>query len=253
MEKHPHWAAELLLSVLNTSFTADRLLANPEVTTDPDNDGGYLLGEKVAANVVAHRRTLPQRRYTNLEEVLSVPGLGPDKLDDLLRNFSTPADEAFQSALFAGPLGENWRLTPVTIPFRDDAGINAATAGLDVLRRHVARAWAELRGEDSPNGAILRLRDAYVLTYEEGHLGSFAFAQWWYYFDQDNWFSFEQIRLLCENYLGHHRNARRNMHYCVVQPYGIQPLNMADRSLLIPVVINYAERKLTVWGAELLD
>ncbi|MEL7159624.1 MAG: hypothetical protein AAFN92_02610 [Bacteroidota bacterium] len=253
MEKHPHWAVERLLSFLNTSFTAERLLDNPAVTTDPDGDGGYLIGEKVAANIVTHRRSLPRRRYTNLDEVLSVPGLGEDKLDDLLRNLSTPADEAFQTALFAGPLGENWRVTPATIPFRDDAGIIAATAGLDVLRRHVARAWAELRGEEDPQAAILRLRDAHVLTYEEGHLGSFAFAQWWYYFDQDNWFSFERMRLLCETYLGHHGNAPRNMHFCVVQPYGGHPLNMADRDLLIPVVLNFAEWKITVWGAELFD
>ncbi|MEM9259092.1 MAG: hypothetical protein AAGA62_05560 [Bacteroidota bacterium] len=250
--KHPDWVLTRLLGFLNYSFSADRLLSAPELKDDPNSgaEGGYVIGEKVAQNIITHRRSLPTRRYTSTEDILSVPGLGQDKLNDLLHSFSTSADQAYLEALRSGPIGENWDLFTPSVTFRDDKSYNAATAGLDVLGRKVAQLYAQtynLKERD----IIPKFRAAYVATHAEPHPASFPFAHWWYYFDQDNWFSFEQMRLLCEKYLGHHWG--NDLQLCLFHFYNDSPLNSIWHRDVVPVVLNPAERKMTLWGAQLND
>ncbi|MEM9528804.1 MAG: hypothetical protein AAGA31_19495 [Bacteroidota bacterium] len=250
--KHPDWVLTRLLGFLNYSFSADRLLSAPELKDDPDSgpEGGYAIGEKVAQNITDHRRSLPTRRYTSTEDILSVPGLGQDKLNDLLHSFSTSADEAYTNALRRGPIGENWELTATTVSFRDDIQYRAATAGLDLLKIQAARLYAQAN-KLQERTTIPQFRSAYVATQAEAHPASFAFAQWWYYFDQDNWFSFEQMRLLCEKYLSHHWGD--DLSLCLFHFYNDTPLNSIWHRDVVPVVLNPAERKMTLWGVQLND
>lgn len=250
--KHPDWVLTRLLGFLNYSFSADRLLSAPELKDDPDSgaEGGYVIGQTVAQNIINHRRSLPTRRYTSAEDILSVPGLGQDKLNDLLHSFSTSADEAYTTTLRSGPIGENWELTATTVSFKKEEQYLAATAGLDLLSIQVARLYAQAKGLQERD-TIPQFRAAYVATHAEAHPASFAFAHWWYYFDQDNWFSFEQMRLMCEQYLSHHWG--NDLCLCLFHFYNDTPLNSIWHTEIIPVVLNPAERKITVWGAQLND
>jgi len=250
---HPHWALPRLLTFLNRARTTEVILEAPELTDDPASGGenGYVIGEKVAQNILTHRSRLPRRRYLSEEDILSVPGLGQDKLNDLLHSFSVSADEAFIAALRAGPIGENWELTPHTINYRNDEAYFLSTAGLDRLALTIADQVAATRRITKNEAAVL-CRSAYVATHEEAHIASFPFAQWWYYFDQDNWFSFEQIRLLCENYLGHYQGDK-SIKLCMFHSYNASPLNAVWHRELFPVILNPMERKITVWEVQLND
>lgn len=254
--KHPAWVLERVLDFLNSARTADQILAAPELQDDPSTGKGYAIGEKVAQKILEHKNTLPRRRYQSASDVLAVPGLGEDKLNDLLHSFSTSADEAFKAALFNGIIMDNWELNPVVVAYESSADFAAAISGMDQLRRIVGKALLEARSYGTANEKKLeriRLRQAYLSTIEDGHLASFQFAWWWYRFDYDNWFSFETMRLACENYLGYHGHGDQGMRFASLQLYNESPLNETRRSEFIPIVINLAEQKITVWTAELND
>jgi len=210
-----------------------------------------VIGEKVAQNIITHRSTLPRRRYTDDKEVLSVPGLGKDKLNDLLHSFSTSADDAFIAALRAGPIGENWELKPHSVSYRNDAAYQLSVAGIDRLALTISGLIATAYRIPKKEAAI-RCRSSYVATHEEAHMASFPFAHWWYYFDQDNWFSFETIRVLCEEYLNHY-SGDQAIKLCLFHSYNASPLNAVWQRELIPVILNPMERKITVWEVQLND
>lgn len=248
MQQQQDWVLGRVLDFLNFTWRAEDILAHPNVRKAAAADSGYVIGEKVAENIVTHRRRLPTRRYTSSKDILSVPGLGEDKLNDLLSSFSTPADEAFSQALFAGILGENWELLPRSAHYRKSEELLRLTAGTDLLKRTVA----DLCAADHPQ-RWLHYRQAHVDHYPESHLAAFQFAYWWYLFDQDNWFSYDRIKLACETYLSHHGYSQPGMELIFLRLTNQSPLNEVTRSELIPVVVNYPERVLTVWDAQLND
>ena len=255
--KYPEWVLRRVLDFLNAARSAEQILAAPELKDDPDSgsSSGYVIGEKVAKNIIEHRRRLPRRRYQSRADILAVAGLGEDKLNDLLHSFNTSADETFRNQLFDGILLDNWELHPLEQTFDSLADLRLTADGLDRFRLAVAQMMADREepGYRPRRHFFGNWRTAYVASYPEAHLGSFAFASWWYRFDQDNWFSYEKIRLACECYLGHYGHGADGLEFRLLQLYNESPNNEITRSEMIPVVVNYAEAKITVWDAQLND
>lgn len=253
---YPQWALARVLAYLNTARSAEELLAHPDLKDDPANGSGYIIGKKVADNIINQKRSLPRRRYQSAEDILSVSGLGQDKLNDLLNSFNTSADTAFVNRLRDGILYDNWELHPQSIEFATLAEMQVVTQGLDRLRRSVAEVlvptyrWFD---RNAQRQLSLRIRQAYVAGYPESHLAAFQFAYWWYLFDQDNWFSYDRIKEACELYLSYHGSVNPGMEFALLHLYSDRPNNEVSRSELIPVVINYPELKITVWVVELND
>ncbi|MCF0039778.1 baseplate J/gp47 family protein [Dyadobacter fanqingshengii] len=54
---------------------------------------GYDIGEVTAKNILSKRNSLPRNRFTHLDQVDSVRGMGPDKIADLLFSFQTQKHE----------------------------------------------------------------------------------------------------------------------------------------------------------------
>ena len=253
----PEWVLQRLLAFFNRVRSAEQILQAPELRDDPNSgaEQGYLIGQKVARHIIDHRATLPRRRYQTEADILAVPGLGRDKLNDLLYSFSTPADDHFVNALFDGILYDNWALRPSICSYDSPEALRQVADGLDRFRLAVGELVAQAHdwsgGEREAGMRVLR--QAYVASYPEAHLGSFPFAFWWYQFDQDNWFSFETMRATCERYLSYHGFGAGGMQFRLVQLYNDTPANLVGRREMLPVVVNYAEAKITYWTAELND
>lgn len=254
MSNYLDFGVDRLLHFLNHSHDADTILKHPDLKEDPTAKergmSGYVIGETVAQRIIEHRSTLPNRRYETVEDILSVSGLGDDKLNDLVHSFSTPADDAFRSALFQpnGPLMDNWELNAYTLTARKDDEFLSKISGLDNLRMTTAELLPE------HDRRRMQIRTAYVATFPEPHLASYQFANWWYGFDQDNWFSFEGIREVCEAYLNYHGHSGK-MIFGFLYFYGNNggTFNRLGTYDQIPFVINRAERKFTLWQTELND
>ncbi len=247
------WALQRLLAFLNQARQPSDI--SLLIQDDPATGKGYGIGEKVAAQLIAHRQQLPLRRFSSEADVLAVAGLGKDKLHDLLYSFSKPANEAFVEALRQDILYDNWEVLPQTRRFESQQSMTATIGHLDGLRQAVGQLAAPFYvGENAAlqNAFRLRCRQAYLASYPESHLASFHFAHWWYLFDQDNWFSFERIRLACENHLNYHAQYQ-SITYVQLNLYHESPLNEIGRPQIIPATINYPEQSLTVWWAVLND
>lgn len=54
---------------------------------------GYDIGEVTAKNILSKRASLPGNKFTNLDQVDSVRGMGPDKIADLIFSFQTQKHE----------------------------------------------------------------------------------------------------------------------------------------------------------------
>ncbi len=256
--EHPQWAQDRLLQFLNSVQSAEEIYQNPDLQDDPESGSkqGYVIGEKTAENILTHRSSLPRRRFESTDQVLDVPGLGEDKLNDLVHSFAIPADDAFVEALFAGPLGENWEVTPHVLEYASDAEFNLVADHAESFRRAVAPLYSNILSyysNEAKRELEIRIHGAHQENYFESHLGSFPFAYWWYLFDQDNWFSYETMRGLCEDYLGYHGNDDRTMQFRMIHLGGYDSISDHRRFYTLPVVVNYPELRITLWSAELRD
>lgn len=250
------WVLQRLLAFLNSVRQPSDLTESPLIKDDPATGSGYAIGEKVAAQIIRHRASLPRRRYQERAEILAVPGLGKDKLHDLLKSFAVPADTAFLQALRGGILYDNWELSPQTIHFQSLEDMQARLGHLDGLRSEIGQLAAPRHhtGDVAAQRAFrLRCRQAYVTSFTDSHLAAFQFAYWWYTFDQDNWFSFERMRQACETYLSYHSGQQRGMEYVQLQLYNESLRNEITSAEILPAVLNYPERSLTLWWAVLND
>ncbi|MEM9918748.1 MAG: hypothetical protein AAF990_11665 [Bacteroidota bacterium] len=256
--KHPAWAVGRLLDFLNAARTAAAIHQSPLLSDDPKSGSarGYTIGEKTAQNILDHRAKLRFRRFQTVEEVLDVAGLGEDKLNDLLHSFSKGADEAFVDALRNGLLGENWILKPQATTYDDEASFRAVADNGEAFRRAVGKLYASAFGTDPISGARaleMKVHRAHLVNHFDAHLAAFRFAFWWYLFDFDNWFSHQRIKDACEQYLNHHGYRQPGMQLRILHLHGYESIAEHRRRLLLPVVVNYPENKITLWDAVLND
>ena len=66
----------------------DPVLDNPFTGTAPDNfETGYDIGETVARRIIRHRNGTLDDEFTDISQLIHIPGLGVDKLNDLFYTF----------------------------------------------------------------------------------------------------------------------------------------------------------------------
>ena len=264
MAKIPFWTPSRLLNQLNRAREASDILHPqgqfPGVKDDPSQgEGAYGLGEKVAQAILEFRSNLPRRRYSQIAELLQVPGLGEDKLKDLLFSFGYSAEERFVQMMREQVLASNWTLEADTTEVPDELRfldlVDTPSRFEQLVAGRVQQlAYRHLQNETSAKLSAALMSQAYLETFPEGHLGSYALALWFYRFDQDNWFGYEQVRKMIAPYLegGLSFSKRRELRLFkgftnagVLVP-GIAPTDL-------PVVVNYEEQKITLYLCHLLD
>lgn len=257
MSKHIQpWVQGRILTFLNRARTIEDFTQSGAIQDNPDNGRGYAIGAKTAQKILNYRNQLPGRRFRDLEQVLDVPGVGEDKLNDLAHSLAISADDFFVARMFDGVLLENWELSPQRQTFADEAEFKAIVQHEGTFKQWVAEHWV---GEFHPFGnelgrfRHLAIRRAFLECYPDGHLAALQLAFWFYLFDRDNWFSFRQVREACEEYLNYHSQPNRGMEFRFLKGLEDLEINPLSRSNILPVVVNYAEQAITIWEATLND
>jgi hypothetical protein len=85
----------------------------------------------------------------------------------------------------------------------------------------------------------------YTDAYSSGFLGSYALALWFIEFDENNWFSFDDVLKETAKYLNSYSFVSDRTELRLVK--GSFPPMMLD----LPVVVDYREKSVTLWTGEL--
>jgi hypothetical protein len=248
------WQVQRVLDFLNAAENATTITASP-LLQDADGNG-YVIGKTVAQRILDIRQGLRSRQFRSWEELEAVPGLGADKLNDLLTSLAVSADRFFLEQLFDGPLLENWVVSPLSEAYSDAASFREQVSQAVGVKQVAARL---LSGDYSPTSddaqrfEHLAIRGAFAEYYPVAHLAAFQLAYWFYLYDYDNWFSFEQMRGVCEQYLSYHRQAAHRLELWLLKGFNQLPEEAINYRHILPVVVNHGERKVTVWQVQLLD
>lgn len=263
MTKIPSWKINRLLQFLNEAQSTEDLTQGIQDTTaDQQNlpsGRGYAIGETVAQRILETRDNLRFRRFREFSEVEGIPGLGKDKINDIIENVCLPAALAFRNSMYDGVIFENWELDYQSFHFLDEAEFLATVESASNLIDFVAEKVEQMSMEqfNNPTAAELAaqiLRQSYFDHYEDGHYGSFAFGFWFYQFDADNWFSFERVREETEKYLSYYTGYQDRLEFYLFKEFennGVLVSAISQDGL--PVVVNYAERVITIWVSQLFD
>lgn len=250
-----HWQKQALLHYINSVETAEQLAASDDGVEDP----GHGLGKPMADKIIAARALIPGRRFSNVEQMLDIPGFGLDKLESLVAAVARTADEGFEAGLRDGLLGDNWEVEAVKRLFPDDATFHHVIDNPFNFRRVVIELlygeYPELHWHRNEQWhQILLIERAFIESFEDGHMGSFALAFWFYHFAQDNWFDFGDMRKVCESYLTHYGPALEDqLQLRLIKGFNNPNMTRLNAEDILPVVVNPVERGITVWKVQLSD
>ncbi len=259
-QKIENWVATRILNFLNSAKTAKDI--SDGVQDDPNSGGagaGTAIGETVALRILEKRSMLPLPGFTSIDQLEGIPGLGEDKIRDLIYTFGLRAADAFRKAMFNGVIGDNWNLEHYTYYFNSEEDFNNTVNLASNFTNHIAYQIEQIITAKTGNDRAASLAGkliqcAYQESFESAHLGSFAFALWFYRFDYDNWFSFERVRLEIEKYLNYYEQAQYELRFGFFK--GFSTVGLLTEGITrtdLPVVINPVERAITIWTAELFD
>lgn len=87
----------------------------------------------------------------------------------------------------------------------------------------------------------------YSDVFYSGFLGSYAFALWFMEFDQDNWFSFNDVLAETQKCLNSYSSVAHRRELRLIKG-SFPPMNLD-----LPVVVDYENQSVTVWTGELRD
>lgn len=259
-EMAPQWVLQKVMDFLNRAQSAQEIREgvkdDPGQTTGGGEGKDYAIGEKVAQNILDARAALSRRRFTQITELNGISGLGPDKANDLMYTFNVSADESFKRGMYDGVVFEsNFDLDYHYIEFLNESDMRTImsceksfinTVGHLVEETVTRRLNSQITGEVAKR----YVENCWLERTNSAHQASFYFAYWFYRFDSDNWFSFDRVRQETEAYLDYNST----MEFYFFKGFDQQGL-LADAITVpdLPVVVNYAEGRITIWGAGLRD
>ncbi|MCW5921108.1 MAG: hypothetical protein KIS77_02105 [Saprospiraceae bacterium] len=252
--KHIH---ERILLFLNHAKSAEDII-NPNVVQDHQGNG-YTIGREVAQRLLDKRDKLPGKRFGSINQVLSVAGFGTDKLKDLAHSVAIPAAKHFRGKMYEHVILENWELEHHTVRFDNRKSFLEIAQNIAHLTTWVGMqvelmAAHKLGSPKAARLANLLLQKSQPEFFPDAHYGSFAFALWFYQFDADNWFGFEKVRLVIEEYLTYYTSHAHRLEFCLFRGFENEGVlvNAVTRPDL-PVVLNHGEQEISIWTAQLND
>ncbi|MEM1327476.1 MAG: hypothetical protein AAGI23_16055 [Bacteroidota bacterium] len=246
------WVSLRILQFLNQAQSVE------DLTNVEEESNNYSIGATVAARILSRRSSLPRKRFSTLAELEGIAGFGEDKLNDLVILLSQRANDGFRTALFDGLLMSNWIIKPYRIEVKDDetwAKVTQSTTWRQLwLTEELGQLSELLTDTDNSERAKQYMRTAYVETFQEEEIASYAFALCWYQIDMDNWFSFNTILSKVRDYLSYYSHPSYGLTLLLVKGFPMELLGTNGVSTTdLPIILNTAERSVTVWTIELLD
>lgn len=251
------WAEARALAFLNAASKPSDITNGP-IRNYSSSEKGYTIGQTVAKRILEKRNSLPPfRQFRSLKELEDIQGLGKDKLQDLLKSMSLPADQLFYDQLFESILLDNWKVNYYSIHYRSETDFQQLVQHKSNLIAPIAEKVATIADATNRNEVRLAqqlLQQTYIERFESPEKAAIALAFWFYQFDEDNWFSFERMRTQTSAYFNYNISYQHRLELVLFKGFpnyliaanGITPVDL-------PVVINYAEQKITIWTAALFD
>eukprot|EP00735_Rhodelphis_limneticus_P014688 TRINITY_DN875_c0_g1::TRINITY_DN875_c0_g1_i1::g.25388::m.25388 TRINITY_DN875_c0_g1::TRINITY_DN875_c0_g1_i1::g.25388 ORF type:complete len:233 (-),score=31.29 TRINITY_DN875_c0_g1_i1:85-705(-) len=158
----------------------------------------------------------------------------------------------FATALRTELLPTNWELKYWTFCPEDFAKIVETR---DVLTTFISNKTFEIcfqlgNRKDACQRGSEYVKDQSCPQVENFNFAGLIFGTWFYRFDMDNWFSFDTMWGKCSSYLAHFEQE----FYLFKGFYHAKRLNTYDYGPTdLPVVIDHAEKSITLWTAALHD
>lgn len=258
----PLWVQERIVDFFNSVFSVQDITNGP-IEDDPSNGAGNTIGPSLAAKILRTRNALPRRRFTDLEQIDNISGVGPDTIRDLVYSFGRKADEEFRRSMYAeGTIFEaNWPLEFFRFEFEELEHFLAIARSPENLRIFIHGKIAEVAAEkgvaqsdiDAMQADVL---SAYIDKYSNSTpIAAYAFALYFYDFDADNWFAWETIQEQTLEYFDHNMSSN-NWQMDLFQFRGFRNRRIVQPGIspdVLPVVCNWAEQSVTFWISELYD
>ncbi len=132
-------------------------------------------------------------------------------------------------------LPESFLLTGASFCFKNEDEFLAALSDSESFLSFLKENW----GFDCPG--------SYSDVFFSGFLGSYALALWFMEFDEDNWFSFEDVQVETEKYLNSYSSISERKELRMIKG------SFLPMKLDLPVVVDYENMSFTIWTGELKD
>ncbi len=248
--------ATRILRFLNQAFRPEDIT---QLFTAKSSGEDYGIGKGTAKKIIEAKRELPRRRFTNLQELANIKGFGQDKLNELMAQFNISSAEKFRAGLYEKKiLFDNFKVRFHTISFDTEEAFLAVVQDEERLRAAVAASLNELATPDVSPAALQVAKDqttaAYVERFQESNIASYAFALWFYHFDQDNWFAYEKMRMEIEPFLLEAFNRKNKTNFALLKGVNNKNINLGGVTVTdLPLVLSLTEKAIFVFTAQLFD
>ena len=252
----PPFVIKRILSFLNRAQTPADIVGKVLDNPNDGNAGGHTIGETVAQRIIDHRKTLIPIFFLEFSQLNGIEGFGQDKLNDLAYTFRKPTAEVFVEYMFENVIGENWILEHYSREYEDREEFRTVYRDPELRKQAVGEMLNEVAAQKFDKSPLSKLasgllNNTYQDYYDVEDFARFAWALWFYRFASDNAFTFDRIREAIEIYLGEYwlNDYTALVLFKGFRGEGVWRSSVAD----LPVTINTAEQKITIWRAQLFD
>lgn len=256
----PQWVQSRILQFFNEAKDTSDLTGNQVQNQSNKAGGNYSLGETVAKRILERRDQSNIKKFRTFEELDGIQGLGDDKIRDLAFSLGIGADQQFKNNLYGQKvLLDNFIFREYSVEITDKESFDSIAGNRSLVDQEVQKLVYQgcLTKRDQPlacNMAVEGIPSLYVDSYSSGFLGSFAFSLWFMGFDEDNWFSHTTIHSELDKYLNTYPNYDMRLELWMYK--GFQNAGVLAKEITVkdlPVVLNHAEQKISIWTGELHD
>ncbi|MCI4667268.1 MAG: helix-hairpin-helix domain-containing protein [Bacteroidia bacterium] len=256
----PAWVQSRILTFFNEAENSTDLTEGKVKDFSTRDGSGYTLGETVAERIIEKRNSLPLKKFRSFDQLDDIQGLGEDKVRDISISMSIPADARFKDSLYGGGiLYDNFILRDHSVLIEEKERFDQIVNTESLLREEVKKLIHKgcLVKKEQALACMLSvdsINHLYLETHQSTFVGAYAFAVWFMGFDEDNWFSFETIHRELDKYLNSYPDYDMRLEFGLFKGFfngGVLAGGITVKDL--PVILNHAEQRITIWSGQLND
>lgn len=226
----------------------------------PKGNRRQVLDPTLGIRLLKARQNQPGKRFESLDTLREAEGFGVEEMELLSEAVQQSSAEALRQRLYNNQvLYDNFDLRYLAIDLGPDPIEHLNTLELErALRNIISRSIPQLADSDALSAdlrtAAIQVRRNYFEPFDSAHLASYGMALWFYHFDEDNWFSFENIRKEIEWMFNTYFQFQNTPPLFLIKGFEQKLLGTDGITVIdLPVTLNIREQKLYVWRGQLFD
>ena len=156
----PIWVQNRIVGFFNRARNVGMIL-DGTIKDDPADGPGRTISRPLAARILRERNQLERRRFTDLEQIDNIRGIGPNTIQDLVYSFGISAAAAFQESMYASGtiFQENWPLEYFRFTIDDREAFQSIANNRSQLRQFVIdKVEAVAQEREVPTALLFRFR-----------------------------------------------------------------------------------------------